>query len=177
MNEKTLVLLKPDTVSKGLIGDVVSRFEKVGLKIVGMKMLKADDNIASNHYQITEEWAIPLFNKTKEGFEKSGKEFSYSDPMEYGNMIQSWNRSYLKEGPVVALAIEGPHAVQIVRKIVGHTEPRQALPGTIRGDFIYDSYTLANNDQRAIRNLIHASGDVDEAKRELNLWFKESDLC
>ncbi|MBS3111933.1 hypothetical protein J4459_01580 [Candidatus Woesearchaeota archaeon] len=84
MNEKTLVLLKPDTVSKGLIGDVVSRFEKVGLKIVGMKMLKADDNIASNHYQITEEWAIPLFNKTKEGFENSGKEFSYSDPMEYG---------------------------------------------------------------------------------------------
>ena len=174
--ERTFVMIKPDGVARNIIGEVVSRFEKVGLKIVGMKMLKADINLASKHYQVTEEWAVPLFNRTKEGFEKNNKAFSYTDPLEYGNMIQGWNKSFLMEGPLVAMVIEGHHAVEIVRKIVGHTEPRQALPGTIRGDFILDSYTLANDGQRAIRNLIHASGSVEEAKRESQLWFNEKEL-
>lgn len=176
MTERTLVLLKPDSVSRNIIGEVILRFEKVGLKIVGMKMLKADEKLASNHYKVTEEWAIPLFNKTKESFEKNNKKFSHTDPIAYGNMIQGWNRNFLMEGPLVAIAIKGNHAVEIVRKIVGHTEPRQALPGTIRGDYIFDSYTLANDGQRAIRNLIHSSGSVEEAERELKLWFKDEEL-
>ncbi|MFH1591995.1 MAG: nucleoside-diphosphate kinase [Candidatus Woesearchaeota archaeon] len=176
MIERSLVIIKPDGVKRGIIGEVISRFEKVGLKPIGFKMVRVDEETAKNHYQVTEEWANDVFEKTKKGYAAAGKEFSFDNAMDYGNMVQEWNRNFLKEGPVVAVVFEGEHAVEIIRKLAGHTEPRQALPGTIRGDLYYESYAMANNNDRAVRNLIHASGDVKEAEREIELWFKMGEL-
>lgn len=177
MIEKTLVLIKHDGVERGLVGEIIRRLERTGLMLIAMKMLHANEELSKNHYHVTKEWASNLFNKTKEAYEKQGKKFGFKDPIEYGKLIQSWNVKFLREGRVVALVLEGPHAVEIVRKIVGHTEPRQANPGTIRGDFVYESYNLADSEKRNVRNLVHASGDVDEAKREISLWFSDEEIC
>lgn len=176
MIEKTLILVKHDGVLKGLIGEIIKRLENLGLKIVGLKMVWADEKLAFNHYKVTKEWATDVFTKTKNTYEKQGKKFEFSEPMEYGKMIQSWNIGFLKEGPVVAIVAQGPHAVELVRKIVGSTEPRQAIPGTIRGDYSFESYQISDSKKRPVRNLVHASGSVDEAKREISLWFKKEEL-
>lgn len=175
--EKSLILIKPDAVQRGLIGKIIARFEDAGLKIVGMKMILADDEKANKHYHLEEEWAKQVYEKTKKVYEKDGKKFEYKDHKEHGSMIQSWLVEFLKEGPVVALVLEGPHAIELVRKIVGATEPRQAAPGTIRGDLAsVESYALADNKKRVLRNLIHASDTVANAKREIAVWFAENEL-
>jgi len=176
MVERTLIIIKHDGVTRGLVGEVVRRFENVGLKIVGMKMVWADENTANNHYVATDEWAMGVFNKAKNGFEDAGKSFPFLSHVEYGDYIQKMNRDYLMEGPVVAIVFEGHHSVELGRKIVGSTEPRTSLPGTIRGDLMLDSYEVANANKRSIRNLIHASGTPDEANREISLWFKNDEL-
>lgn len=172
INEKSLVLVKPDGVSRGLMGEIILRIERTGLKIIDMKLTKATDDIAKEHYQATEEWSVGVFEKAKKSFEEQGGKFEHTDPIAYGEEIQSWNRAFLKEGPILAIVVEGPHAVQIIRKIVGPTDPSKALPGTIRGDFLFESTALANERGRSLRNLIHASGSVEEADREIKLWFK-----
>jgi len=175
--EQTLVLLKHDTVLRGLIGKIITKFEDTGLKVVGMKMAWADDKLAAKHYPLDEEWARGVYEKTKKVYEEKGKKFPYKNHLEHGKTIQSWLIEFLKEGPVVALVIEGPHAIEIVRKLVGSTEPRQSQPGTIRGDFaMVESYTLADSKQRTLRNLIHASDSVENAKREISVWFDNSEL-
>ena len=177
MKEKTLILVKPDGVARSLIGKIISRFEETGLKIVGIKMVWADEKLAKNHYILDEYWAKNIFEKTKSAHKKEGKSFNYKDPIEYGKLIRQWNVDFLREGPVVAMAIEGPHAIEIVRKIVGPTEPKQATPGTIRGDFaMFESYAIANKKSRVLRNLIHASDSEETAKRELSLWFKNTEI-
>ncbi len=177
MKERTLVLIKPDGVSRGLIGRIVSRFEEGGLKIVAMKMTRADEKMAKSHYTLDGEWAKKVFDKTKTTYEKEGKKFEYKNHMEFGALIQKWNMDFLREGPVIAMIIEGPHAIEIVRKIVGPTEPRQASPGTIRGDYaMFESYAIANTKSRVLRNLIHASDSEETAKREISLWFKNSEI-
>ncbi len=175
--EKTLVLIKPDAVSRGLIGKIISRIEDIGLKIIAMKMIWSDDKLAQKHYTLDETWAKNVYEKTKKTRETAGEPFPFKDHMAYGKMIQSWNINFLKEGPVIALIAEGPHAVEIIRKIVGSTEPRQANPGTIRGDFaMVESYALANDKGRVLRNLIHASDAPDNAEREIALWFQKHEL-
>lgn len=177
MVEKTLVLIKHDGVSRGLIGRIISRLEETGLKIIGMKMILADEELAKNHYTLDEEWAKNVFEKTKKTYEREGKKFNYRDHIKFGEMIQEWNVDFLREGPVVAMIIEGPSAVEITRKIIGTTEPKQANPGTIRGDFaMIESYAIANAKQRVLRNLVHASDSVENANREIDLWFKEKEL-
>jgi len=143
------------------------------LKIVGMKMKRADERLAGEHYQVTEEWARGVFDKARESFREHGKEFTHDDPIKYGGLIQKWNQEFLQEGNVLAMIVEGPHAIQIIRKIVGSTDPSKAAPGTIRGDFLFESASLANERGRSLRNLVHASGSVDEADREIKLWFGE----
>jgi len=174
--EKTLIIVKHDGVSRSLIGEVVRRFENIGLKIVAMKMVWADERVAGEHYLVSDEWAKGVFSKAKVAAESKGLEFPYDDYKSYADNIQLMNREYLMEGPVVAMVFEGPHVVEISRKIVGSTEPRQAPPGTIRGDYMFDSYVVADGNKRSIRNLIHASGTVDEATREIALWFKPEEL-
>lgn len=177
MKEQTLVLLKHDAVQRNLIGILIKRFEDAGFKIQAMKMVHANKERAEKHYHLDEVWAQNVFNKTKVAYEKEGKKMDYTDHMHLGKTIQAWNMTFLSEGPVIALVLEGPHAVELVRKMVGSTEPRQAQPGTIRGDFAtLESYALADTKKRVLRNLIHASDTVDNAKREIALWFDNKEL-
>ncbi|MBS3151184.1 nucleoside-diphosphate kinase [Candidatus Woesearchaeota archaeon] len=151
MIEKTLILIKPDGVERGLIGEITARFEKAGFKIAGMKMFWADDGFARKHYPRSIE-------------EKYGKE------------IRDRIVNYLKEGPVIAMVLEGVNAVENVRKIVGDTYPNEAPPGTIRGDYAHISKDYANKNKRQVKNLIHASGNKEDAKAETKLWFSDSEL-
>jgi len=177
INEQTLVLLKPDSIQRGFIGKIIKRFENSGLKIVGIKMLWASEDLAEQHYRYNDEWAKGVFEKSKTAYEKDGKAFIYKNQMDYGKTIQMWNMNFLREGPVIAMVLEGPHSVEIVRKMVGSTEPRQALPGTIRGDFaVLESYAVADANKRVIRNLIHSSDSLENAQKEISLWFDNSEL-
>jgi len=175
--EQTLVLMKPDAMQRNLIGKIITRFEDAALKIVGMKMVWASEDLAKKHYFLDETWAKNVYDKTKAAHDKEGKKLPYKDHMDLGKTIQNWNIKFLREGPVLALVLKGPHAIEIVRKMVGATEPRQAAPGTIRGDFaIVESYALADAKTRVMRNLIHASDAVETAKREISLWFDNEEL-
>lgn len=177
MIERSLVLVKHDGVVRGLIGEIIKRLENVGLKICAMKMMWADEKLAENHYKFEKEWATNVFNKTKETHERDGTPFPYSDPLEFGKMVQGWNIDFLREGPVIAFVVEGPHAIPVVRRLIGHTEPKQADIGTIRGDYaMTESYDLANNLKRVTRNLVHASDSVKNAEREIFLWFSKEEI-
>jgi nucleoside-diphosphate kinase len=175
--QQSLVLIKPDGVKRCIIGRIISRLEETGLKICAMKMIWADEKLAKNHYRLDEQWAKNVFDKTKAGYDKEGKKLPYKDYMDLGLTIQKWNMEFLKEGPVIAMVIEGPHAIEIIRKIVGNTEPRQAAPGTIRGDFAsVESYAVGDSKKRVIRNLIHASDSEENGKREIALWFQPNEV-
>lgn len=179
--ERTLVVLKPDAIQRGIVGDIVSRFEKVGLKIIGAKMMRPSAELADRHYPKDRRAFIEgMGNKTLDNYKELGKdplaEFGHADPHKIGLMLQKWLVEFITSDPVLALVLEGPHAVELVRKICGPTLPSKAQPGTIRGDFSFDSSSLANERKRPIRNLIHASGDVKEAEFEVNLWFAPEEL-
>jgi nucleoside-diphosphate kinase len=176
-HEQTLVLLKHDAIQRNLVGKIITRFEETGLKLIGMKMVWANHQLGENHYPLEENWAKSVFEKTKKVYDENKKPFPYKTHIEHGKTIQSWLITFLKEGPVIALILEGPHAIEIVRKHVGTTEPRQSAPGTIRGDFaMVESYTNADKKQRTLRNLIHASDTLENAKREISLWFKPEEI-
>ena len=147
MKEQTLVLVKPDGVQRQLAGEIIQRFERSGLKIIGMKMVWVDKDFSKKHY------SAHLKKEFYPGLEKM-----------------------ITEGPVIAMVLEGLHAVELVRKMVGATEPRTALPGTIRGDYAHHSYEYTDKIGVAIKNLVHASGNLKEAKEEIKLWFKKDEL-
>lgn len=175
--ERTLIVIKPDGIVRSLVGEILSRFEKTGLKIVAMKMVWVDENLAKEHYRLDESWARAVFEKAKKKYEEEKKPFNYKDHMEYGGMIQQYNANFLREGPVVVMILEGPHCIELVRKMVGTTEPRQSAPGTIRGDLaMIESYELSNNKNRVLRNLIHASDSPASADREIAIWFNANEI-
>jgi nucleoside-diphosphate kinase len=174
--EQTLVLIKPDGVQRGFIGEIIGRFERAGLKVAAMKMVHPSQEDVDKHYTLTEEWMQGVFNKAKTKYEAEGKTFPYSSYKEYGGEIKRTLVEFLQSAPIVALVIEGLSCVSLVRKLVGATEPAGALPGTIRGDLAHDTYLLANEQKRAVRNLVHASGTVDEAKQEIPVWFSDEEL-
>ncbi len=149
-NERTFVAVKPDGVQRGLIGEVVSRFERVGLKLVAMKMLVPSADHIEKHYTL--------------------------DPFEVTDRVLKNLITFMTSGPMVAMVWEGAHAIKLVRKLVGGTEPLTSDVGTIRGDYVLDSYAMSDTDGRAIRNLIHASGNLEDAKKEIEHWFKKDEL-
>jgi len=173
--ERTLVLLKPDVVQRGLIGEIISRFEKKGLKIVAMKMVWSTENLANTHYKHPEAAAMILGEKTIAAFKERGIEMKEA-PMEIAKRIESWLASYLVVGPIVAMVLEGAHAIAYVRKLRGAVNPLQAEPGTIVGDYTVDSYFLADESKRSVRTMVHASGIVEEAEHEIGLWFKKDEI-
>ena len=177
-NERTLVIVKPDGVQRSLVGEIVKRFENVGLKIVAMKMIQADESMATKHYYDIggDEWVEEVGRKARAAYEKSGKESPYKTNKENGQAVLKANAKYLSAGPVVAFVLEGAEAVALVRKITGATAPLLADVGTIRGDLTLDSYALADTDSRSVRNLIHASGTADEAKQEIKIWFDDKEV-
>ena len=151
MIERTLVLLKPDAVQRALAGQIISRFENAGLKIIGMKLIHIDKEFARRHY--TEDIA-----------------------KRRGEQVRNWLIDYITEGPVVAIVLEGVEAIEHVRKLTGVTEPKSAAPGTIRGDYAHISYGHADQKKIPIKNLIHASGNKEDAEHEVPLWFSEKEL-
>lgn len=174
--EKTLVLIKPDGVQRGLVGDILCRFERSGLKIIALKMVHPSHEDVDKHYALTEEWMRGVFEKAKSRYESQGQDFPFPDHIAYGTEIKRGLVEFLKSAPIVAMVLEGEQAVPLVRKLVGSTEPASAAPGTIRGDFSLDTYALSNSQSRPIRNLIHASGTVDEATQEISVWFTDEEL-
>jgi len=179
--ERTLVLLKPDGVKRGLVGEVLSRFEKAGLKIVAMKMISIDREHAMKHYPDSRTALLEgIGNKTLETYAKYGMDPNESlgtmNPLEIGKLVNSWNIDLMTSGPVVAVALEGVHSIDNVRMMGGNTLPVFATPGTIRGDYSIDSPALANTRKRAVKNIIHASGDPEEAEYELQLWFHQDEF-
>jgi nucleoside-diphosphate kinase len=174
------MLVKPDGVKRGLVGECIGRIEQRGLKIIALKMILADEKTARGHYPGTDEWLRGMGGKTLESYAKYGKdpvkELGTNDPLKIGKMIYGWNTDFLTSGPMVAIIISGIHAVDMVRKIVGKTLPSFAEMGTIRGDYSVDSPVLANDGRRAIRNLVHASGDPSEAAHEIRHWFSADEI-
>ncbi len=174
--EKTLVLIKPDGIQRGLIGEIIKRYEQSGLKLVGLKFLVPDADIIEKHYLIDPEWRIKTGQKTIDSYRKKGQTPPSEDPLKITEVILRNLKKYLSSGPVIAMVWQGMQAVGIVRKITGSTEPLTSDMGTIRGDLTIDSYVVSNADGRAVRNLIHASGSIDEAEKEIFIWFKEGEL-
>lgn len=177
MIERTLVLVKPDGVQRALVGEIITRFEKPGFKIIGMKMVYADKEIAGKHYADDEEWLRTVGENTKKSLAAKGQDKNLEDdPIAIGKRVRQWLMEFISMSPIVALCIEGHGAIEKIRQIVGDTQPKKALPGTIRGDFALDSYALADDAGRPIQNLIHASDSKETAQREISVWFKPEEL-
>ena len=174
--ERTLVVVKPDGVQRGLIGEIVKRYEQSGLKLIGLKMTVPSVELIEKHYLIDPEWRVKTGMKTIESYRKKGKQPPSEDPLKITEIILNNLKKYMTKGPVIAMVWQGIHAVGIVRKITGGTEPLTSDMGTIRGDYTIDSYEVADVDGRAVRNLIHASGSPDEAEKEIALWFHGKEL-
>lgn len=151
--ERTLIILKPDTVQRGLVGEILSRFEKAGLKIIGTKMLQPDEAHFRHHYETISKM---ISRRGQKAFDVT--------------------LELMQEGPVVTFVLEGVEAVSLVRKMVGATEPKEAAPGTIRGDYSHISFSYADKHEKGISNVIHASGNAEEAEKEIRHWFSESEL-
>jgi nucleoside-diphosphate kinase len=179
--EKTLVLLKPDAVQRGLVGEIISRFEKTGLKLLAAKMVRPSEDLANKHYPTDRhEFIEGMGHKTLGDYRKSGlnpvDNFGSDNPHDIGLQVQKWLVDFLLSGPVVALVMQGDNAIALVREVAGNTIPILAEPGTIRGDHSDDSPSKANVEKRAIKNLVHASGDKAEADFEIDLWFRPDEL-
>lgn len=174
--EKTFVMVKPDGIQRSLVGEIIRRFEQVGLKLVAMKMLTVDEGHVEKHYTLDPEWRKVTGEKTIEGYKSKGLTPPSTDPYEITGKILENLKKYMTSGPVIAMVWEGAHAVKLVRKLVGGTEPLTSDVGTIRGDYVLDSYSMSDEDGRAIRNLIHASGSAKEAGQEIDHWFKKDEI-
>lgn len=178
--EKTLVLVKPDGVKRGLIGEIVHRIERRGLKVIAIKMVAVDRSHLDEHFPKSDEWIERLGNKglkTLAEYNMDPQEhMGTNDAKEIGKMVRESLFEYMQSGPIVAMVVQGIHAIDMVRKLAGHTLPVFAEMGTIRGDFSVDSPSIANVEKRAIHNVMHASETPDEAKNEISLWFKPDQI-
>ncbi|MBI2626637.1 MAG: nucleoside-diphosphate kinase [Parcubacteria group bacterium] len=180
LHERTFVLVKPDGLLRGLVGDILSRFEKRGLKIIALKMVWPTREHVYKHYPESEDWFSNIGSRTSEFFKEHNMRvedhFGTKDEVRIGRKVKDWLGDYLTQGPVVAMIIQGMHAIKTVRKLVGHTYPIEALPGTIRGDFSVDTPTAANVEKRVVKNIIHASGNLKEAEHEIEHWFSPEEI-
>lgn len=178
--QKALIIIKPDGVQRGLIGKITTRFEQVGLKIIGLKFEWATEEKIIAHYPETDTWFKKVGERTLTNYAKKGldakKIFGTDDAIKIGKTVKKWLINYLQESPVFIMAVEGYECIEIVRKLSGNTIPVLANPGTIRGDFSHDSIDLANEQNRPLRNIIHASDTVEDGEKEVNLWFEKDEL-
>jgi len=174
--ERTLVVIKPDGVQRSLIGEIVKRYERMGLKMVAMKMLVPEESFVEKHYTLDPQWRRITREKTIKSYQEKGLVPPSRDPLEISAKILANLKKYMTSGPVVAMVWQGANAVKIIRKITGGTEPLTSDPGTIRGDYVLDSYKMSDEDNRSVRNLIHASGSPKEAEMEIKHWFSENEI-
>ena len=173
--EKTFVMVKPDGVRKGLIGEIVKRMEQRDLKIVAIEMFQPTLDQMHNHYPKDDIWIAKVGDKTLSTYKKYNidpkKELGSDNNLEIGQMVRKWLLDYMTSAPLVRMVVQGLHAVDMVRKIAGPTLPYLADMGTIRGDFSNDSPILGNLEKRAVMNLLHASETAEEAQHEIEFWF------
>jgi len=170
MNEKTLVVIKPDGVARNLTGEITRRFQEAGLRLSALKMLKVNESLVAKHYPMDPEYCRTIGEKSAAAGEK------IADYEAHGRMIVNGLRKYITSGAVVAMVLEGKDAIKRVREITGYTDPVQAAEGTIRADLGEDSILAANREKRPVRNLIHASGNPKEAEYEIKLWFRKEEI-
>lgn len=173
--EQSLVLLKTDAVQRALVGEIIKRFEQKGLKIAAMKMVMPTEDQLLEHYNKDDAWYLRKGEGIVEDLKAQGREVT-KEPIEYGKDIIRTIVHYMTEAPVVALVMEGNAAVSVVTRTVGSTEPSTADIGTIRGDYTIDSFSHATYEDRAVKNLIHQSESVEEAEREIAIWFEKEEL-
>ncbi len=177
MRERTLVLLKPDAIQRSLIGDIMSRLEKTGLKLIAVKMIRATEAQLVEHYAKDDTWFLQKGQQRVAALLAKGLEPEKGrDPIEYGKDIIRGNVKFLTASPLVGMVWEGNKAVGIIKKLVGGTEPLTSDVGTIRGDLTLDSYDVSDTEGRAIRNLIHCSDKVQDAEREIKVWFSPEEI-
>lgn len=173
--ELTFLMIKPDGVRRGLLGEIVKRVERAGLKVVGLKMIKPTRREIDNHYPKSKGWVHRLGEKTLATYAKFGfdaqKELGTDNPKKIGPMVRRWLVDFMSSAPLVAVAVKGIHAITMVRKMAGPTMPSDAPLGTIRGDFSVDSAAAANRDRRAVYNIVHVSETEEEARHEIKHWF------
>jgi len=174
--ERTLVLIKPDGVQRSLVGEIIRRYEQTGLKLAALKFFIPTEDLIEKHYSLDKGWLESVGRKSMAAYEKKGLKPAFDDPIKCGQAVLVRLIKYLSSGPVVVMVLEGNQAVGVVRKITGGTEPLTSDVGTIRGDFTVDSYDLADTDDRAVRNLIHASGSAEEAEKEIPIWFDDEEI-
>lgn len=178
--ELTYVMIKPDGVRKGLIGEVIKRFEQRDLKIVALEMFMPTEKQIHDHYPKDEAWIRRLGQKSLSTYEKYGidpkKELGSNDEFEIGKMVRQWLVSYMISAPLVKMVVQGIHSVDVVRKIAGPTLPYKAEMGTIRGDWSIDSPAVANSEKRAVMNILHCSETPEEAAHEIEHWFGKSPI-
>lgn len=173
--ERTFVILKPDTVQRSLVGEVIKRFERTGLKFTAMKMFVPAKEQLLTHYNKDDAWFLKKGTRTVEDLTRQGLPIE-KDAMAYGRAIIDTIVTYMTAAPVIAMVLEGNQAVAVVTKLVGTTEPVTSDVGTIRGDYTVDSYGHSSYENRAVRNLIHCSESPEEAEREIKVWFTESEI-
>ena len=173
--ERTFLMVKPDGVRKGLTGEIIKRVEQRDLKVVALEMFKPTPEQIDGHYPKDEAWMKRLGQKTLATYEKYGYdamvELGTKDELEIGKQVRQWLGDYFASAPLVKMIVQGVHAIDMVRKIVGPTMPYEADMGTVRGDFSADSPALANKEKRAVMNLVHASENKEEAEHEIEYWF------
>lgn len=175
MLERTFAMVKPDGVSRGLVGEIIISFERAGLKILALEMRRATADLVEKHYPSSDEWFMTVGGKTLKGYSELGvdvvAELGTDDRLRIGKMVKSWLADYITSGPVVAMVLEGESAIANVRRLCGNTLPVFADPGSIRGRYCIDTPVAANAEKRPVYNVIHASGDQEEARNEIGLWF------
>lgn len=175
MIERTLIIIKSDALKRGLVGKVIETFENVGLKLMAAKMLQPDKEVIKNHYPGTAEWIKEMGEKTLASFKQSGNSvidmFKTEDLNKLGQFVYERLIKYWMEGPIVVMVWQGPNAISVARKLRGHTIPALADPGTLHAQFSFDSSPLSASLDRVVKTFIHASGTLEEAKREIDYWF------
>lgn len=178
--EKTFVLIKPDGVRKGLVGEILKRFEQRDLKVVALEMFHPNRREMDKHYPKDEKWIRRLGEKTMATYAKYGydvkNDFGTTNLTRVGKVVRGWLVDFMSSAPMVKMVVQGVHAVEMVRKIVGPTMPNLAEMGTIRGDYSVDSAVSANMERRAVFNLVHASETSQEAKHEIEHWFSKKPI-
>lgn len=178
--ERTVVLVKPDGVKRGLTGEIVRRIEQRGLKIIALQMIWATREEMDAHYPKDQAWIRRLGEKTQATYDQYGydlkTELGTTDLLAVGKMVRGWLIDFMISGPIVKMVVQGTHAIDMVRKLAGVTVPAKAEMGTIRGDFSVDSPAAANRDHRAVHNIVHASESPEEAANEISRWFTQEEI-
>ena len=175
--EKSLLLIKPDVLQRQIVGEILTRFERKGFKIVAIKMLNATEEQVGEHYVDESTYLIEVGEKSKKGAEARGEDVSAWNSLAVGKEIRMRNIRYLTEGPIIAMVLEGYGVIKGIRKLLGSTSPSAGDVGTIRDDYSLDAYYLADTLSRSTRTMIHASDSVENAQREMKIWFNGDEIC